>query len=333
MRANQFRFAPAFALAIVAFAPHALAQPKPAKPPKPAAPAPSPPPAEAAPPADLDAKPAAPTPSQTLVEPPSEEGTSSSDVTEKPGKTYYYIGARYRMNVVPKFMINLFVDEGATVFSNTVGIELDVRKDGFSFIPAVSYVEYGTGDILFREKGKPAEIAGNWSNVNSSLKAIYITADLLWSSKLHKNVDFEYGAGFGLGILTGGLETSWVYKDNSANAAYRAKDGSGFSPCISEGQGGANSGCNKVDHQNSTVAKVNHYSEPSWANGGSKPNVFLHLAVPQFGLRIKAAKEFEARIGIGFSLTGFWAGVSGNFGLEKALGEKSPPQSLATPTH
>ena len=332
MRAKKIRFAPALALAIIALAPHAMAQPKP-KPAKPAAPAPPPPPVEAASPVEADPKPAAAaTPPPTLVEPPNED-SSSSDVTEKPGKTYYYIGLRYRMNVVPKFMINLFVDEGATVFSNTLGLELDMRKDGFSFIPAVSYVEYGTGDILFKEKGKDASVAGNWSNVNSSLKAIYITADLLWSSKLHKNVDFEYGAGFGLGILTGGLETSWVYKDNSANAAYRAKDGSGYSPCISEGQGGANSGCNKVDHQNSTVSKVNHYSEPSWANGGSKPNVFLHLAVPQFGLRFKAAKEFEGRVGIGFSLTGFWFGFSGNYGLEKALGEKSQPKSLSTPTH
>ena len=330
MRAKKFRFV--LALAIVAVAPHALAQPKP-KPAKPAAPAPAPPPVEAAPPVEADANPAATsTPATTLVEPPSEE-SASSDVTEKPGKTYYYIGLRYRMNVVPKFMINLFVDEGATVFSNTLGLELDMRKDGFSFIPAVSYVEYGTGDILFKEKGKDASIAGNWSNINSGLKAIYITADLLWSSKLHKNVDFEYGAGFGLGILTGGLETSWVYKDNSANAAYRAKDGSGYSPCITPGQGGPGSGCNRADHQNANVDKVNHYSEPSWANGGSKPNVFLHLAVPQFGLRFKAAKEFEGRVGIGFSLTGFWFGFSGNYGLEKALGEKSPPKSLSTPTH
>ena len=331
MRANQTRFASAsaFALAIVAFAPQALAQSKPGKP---AAPAPSPPPVEAAPPVDVEAKPApASAAPPAVVEPPSEEG-SSSDVTEKPGKTYYYIGLRYRMNVVPKFMINLFVDEGATVFSNTLGIELDMRKDGFSFIPAVSYVEYGTGDILFKEKGKPSEISGNWSNINSSLKAIYITADLLWSSRIHKNVDFEYGAGFGLGILTGGLETSWVYRDPT-NGPYVAKDGTRFSPCISEGQGGANSGCNKVDHQNSTVAKVNHYSEPSWANGGSKPNVFLHLAVPQFGLRFKPVKEFEGRVGIGFSLTGFWFGLSGNYGLEKALGDKAQPHSLATPTH
>lgn len=331
MRANKFRFAPAFALAIVAVAPLALAQPKPAKPVKPAAsaaPEPAPPPVEAASPAEPAAAPVT-APPPVLVEPPSEEG-SSSDVTEKPGKTYYYIGLRYRMNVVPKFMINLFVDEGATVFSNTLGVELDMRKDGFSFIPAVSYVEYGTGDILFKEKGKPGDVNGNWSNINSSLKAIYFTADLLWSSKIHKNVDFEYGAGFGLGILTGGLETSWVTRD--PNGPYAASDGTRFAPCASEGQGGPNSGCNKADHQNSTVAKVNHYQEPSWANGGSKPNIFLHLSVPQFGLRFKAAKEFEGRVGVGFSLTGFWFGFSGNYGLEKAL-ENKQPNSQPTPTH
>ena len=327
MRTNTIRLALAFAVSTLAFAPSALAE-KPGKgaKPAPATSAPETPLAPVEPAASATTSP--PPPAAAVVEPPAEP--PSSDVTEQPGKTYYFVGLRYRGNVIPKFMLNLFVNEGGTLYSNTVGVELDVRKDGFSFIPALSYVEYGTGDILFLEKGKDANVSGNWSNVNSSLKAVYITADLLWSTKIHKNVDFEYGAGFGLGVITGDLETSWVYRD--AKGPYAASDGSHFSPCPLEGQGGPNSGCNKADHLNSTVAKVNHYAEPSWANGGSKPNIFLHLAVPQFGIRVKPAKEFEARLGIGFSLTGFWFGLSGNYGLEKAMA-KSQPTSRPTPTN
>ncbi|HEX7662880.1 MAG TPA: hypothetical protein VF407_00135, partial [Polyangiaceae bacterium] len=146
------------------------------------------------------------------TEPPPDPDEPVTDVTEKPGKTYYFVGLRYRGDIVPKFMLNLFVDEGKTFYSNTIGAEVDIRRDNFSFIPAFSYVEYGSGgDVLFLEKGKDSNLAGNWSNVNSSLKALYVTADLLWSAKIHKNVDFEFGAGFGLGVLFGDLETSWVY--------------------------------------------------------------------------------------------------------------------------
>jgi len=255
-----------------------------------------------------------------LVEPPSYE-SKSTDVTEQPGKTYYYLGLRYRGTIIPKFMENLFVDEGATIYSNTIGLELDMRKDGFSLIPAISYTEYGTDNILFLEKGKDPGLAGNWNNIKSSLKGLYATADLLWSIKVAKNVDFEYGAGFGIGYIFGDLETSWVYQDQ--NGPYQTSGGQRFSPCTTATA--TKVGCQSIDHQNSEKIKINHYVEPSWFDGGSRPNIFLHLAIPQFGIRVKPVKEFQARLGIGFSLTGFWFGLSGDYGLERALEKKKAP--------
>ena len=236
------------------------------------------------------------------------------DVEEREGKTYLFVGLRYRGSIIPKFMLNMFVDEGKTVYANTIGLELDIRKDGFSLIPALSYAELGTGDILFKEKGSK-EIAGNYNLVNSSLKVIYATADLLWSYKLGKNVDFEYGAGFGLGFVFGDLVTNWVQYDTGPNAALRNDAGQGFTKCTAVGPAGT--GCNKADHQNSAEDKVNDYVEPSWFSGGSRPALFPWIAVPQFGLRFKPIKQFVGRLGIGFSLTGFWFGLSGSYGLEQ----------------
>jgi hypothetical protein len=246
------------------------------------------------------------------VQPPAETW-DPKDVEELPGKTYLFVGVRYRGTIVPKFMLNIFVDEGKTIYSNTIGIELDMRKDGFSLIPALQYTEYGTGDIIFKEKNTP-DIAGNYSLVNSSLKAFYATADLLWSTQLSKNVAFEYGAGFGLGAIFGDLETTWVRFDPNGNLE---AGGHKFSRCDFEGQDGPNSGCNKANHKNSSVAKVGQYFEPSWFNGGSKPNVFPHISFPQIGLRFKPLKQVVGRLGLGFSLTGFWFGLSGQYGLEQ----------------
>jgi hypothetical protein len=331
----------AFAFALC-FASTAMAQAKPKKPKTPAAkpaeekpPEPAPEPVAPEPASAADAPVEPKTDSKpTNVEPPA-EAWDDTDVTEKPGKTYYFIGLRYRGTIVPKFILNLFVDEGKTFYTNTIGIEGDIRKDGFSFIPALSYVEYGTGDILFKEKGKE-DVSNNWSVVNSSLKAIYITADLLWSTKVHPNWDFEYGAGFGLGVLFGNLQNNWLYGD--PNGPYKREDGVSYSRCQTEGNGDvpgyfggksvANT-CQRVAHSNAAEAKVGGYEEKFWTGGGSVPNVFIHLAIPQIGVRFKPRKDLQARLGLGFSLTGFWFGLSANYGLETAL-EK--PKAGATTT-
>jgi hypothetical protein len=250
-------------------------------------------------------------PPATASEPPAEEW-NVKDVAEIDGKRYLFVGARYRGNIIPKFMLNLFVDEGATIYSNTIAVELDMRKDGFSLIPALGFTEYGTSDILFKQKGEK-DIPGNYSFVNSSMKAIYATVDLLWSAKISKNFDFEYGAGFGLGAIFGDLANNWVYQDD-VNGALSASNGHKYAKCQT---GGTQPGCNALEHKNTDTLKVGNYTEPSWFSGGSKPVVFPWISIPQLGLRYKPVKNFVARLGMGFALTGFWFGLNGEYGLEQ----------------
>ncbi len=248
---------------------------------------------------------------QSAVEPPPETW-DIKDVEENPNKTYLFVGLRYRGNVVPKFMLNAFVDEGKTIYSNSIGVQLDIRKNGFSLIPGIQYTEYGTGDLLFKQKGTN-DFVGNYTLVNSGLKAIYVTADLLWSTPINKNFAFEYGAGFGLGVMFGDLVNNWVAVD--PNGEIGSDSGRRFTRCQSVGPVG--SGCNKVDHQNSAEDKVGNYVEKSWAGGGSVPNVFPWIAFPQIGVRFKPIKNFVGRANLGFSLTGFWFGFSAEYGLEQ----------------
>jgi len=269
------------------------------------------------------AQPASPgQPSTFVPPPPGQDDEKSTNVIEKPGKAYYFLGARYRGTIIPKFLMNIFVDGGKTLYSNTIGAELDIRKDGFSFIPSITYTEYGTGGpVMFLEKSKP-DTANNWSVVDSSLKGIYLNADLLWSTKVHENLDIEYGVGVGLGAIFGSLGTNWVYE--KAGGPYSADNGKQYAPCVTEADDPSSTkACQKSSHSNASVAKVNGYEEPSWVNGGSKPNVFINLAVPQFGLRFKPLKEMVARLTVGFSITGFFFGLSADYGLEKALNKKT----------
>jgi hypothetical protein len=249
---------------------------------------------------------------------------SASDTAELKGQHYYFVGARYRITVIPQFLVNLFVNEGGTFISHTVGAELDMRSDDHSTIPWLAFTTFGFGDTLFQQKGSDPTNPGNWTVVNSSLSALFLGLDELWSIPLDlgHHVDFEYGFGVGVGVVFGSLENNWVHPDPNgplqASAGIQTPPGGNgrFAPCVTTRDG---PGCSPYppDHQNAAVAKVNGYTEPNWFNGGSVPVVFPHISFPQLGLRIKPVKQFELRVGLGFSLTGFWAGLSGAYGLEK----------------
>src|SRR5690349_18186613 len=45
-----------------------------------------------------------------------EAAAGDTSVVEEPGKTYQFVGLRYRGIVVPKFMINLFGQGGRTIY-------------------------------------------------------------------------------------------------------------------------------------------------------------------------------------------------------------------------
>lgn len=254
-------------------------------------------------------------------------GSNMSDVSETPERTYLFAGLRYRGVVLPKFLLDAFVEGGQTIYSNNIGLELDIRKNGFSVIPALTYSEFGTNDILYKDKGA-SDFVGNYAVGNSSLKAIQATVDLLWSTKIHRMIDFEYGIGLGVGFVFGDLLNNWV-KEGTGNPQYSA-NGKTYVQCDTEEvrTPSTGSGCNTRDHQASKVARVGGYLEPSWANGGSKPNVIPWVAIPQVGLRFKPIKQFEGRLSLGLALTGFWFGFSGSYGFERPVArgpELAPP--------
>jgi hypothetical protein len=263
---------------------------------------------------DLDLNPpkAAAKAKEIVVVEPDAAG-SITDTTEDPTKRYYFIGMRYRGDVVPQFMINMFVGGGETFFANAVSIEADLRKDRFSLIPALTYADYSFGNVLFVQKNTDQTDPGNWSVVNSGIHGIFGSADLLWSVHIANHWDFEYGAEFGLGIIFGSLENNWVYTPGSATF-----NPANYQLCTTMSQNAGANGCQITNHSGATApGHINGYEEPSWVNGGSKPNIFPMINFPQIGLRYKPIKQLESRLGVGFSLTGFWFSLSADYGFEK----------------
>jgi len=281
------------------------------------------------------------TPTDTLPNLPMDATVDITDTREDPKQKYYFVGLRYRGTIIPQFLLNLFVDDGATIYSNSIGAEVDIRSGSNSLIPWIAYTDYNTGDILFLQKGQ-LDIASNRAVINSSLKAVYLGLDELWSIPVSApHLDFEFGFGVGIGAVFGSLMDNWVYQTNAFDPGpYHSTNGNNYALCTSvappsnlaPGLDYTTDGCPVQNHSTGGTAKVGRYNEKNWFNGGPVPVVFPYISIPQIGLRYKPIKEFETRLGIGLSLTGLWFGLSVDYGLEKTTSDAAHTARLQSRT-
>jgi hypothetical protein len=238
-------------------------------------------------------------------------------------RTYVYIGARYRGNLLPAFMLSPFLKETGSFYLNSLGVEAEFRTNRMSIIPSLSFAEYSTGgSVLVVEAGKPESVTGNWSVINSSLKSLSAQVDFLWSKPVAKNLEYEFGFGASLAVVFDTLQINWVYEN--ANGDYRNASGKGYSLCQPGDDVGNRRGCSRADHNNSKLTKLIGFEEPSWFNGGSKPNFLPNLSLQLAGLRFTPAPQVALRAAAGISLSGLWFGISGSYGLSKPLPRKAP---------
>ncbi len=228
-----------------------------------------------------------------------EDAAGADSPIEEPGKTYHFVGLRYRGIIVPKFMMNLFGDGGRTVYNHAVGPEFTIRKDGFEYVFSLWYASYAMKPTPFKSSSDP-ELA--WEIVESKLNSIFLTSDFLWSSELSPEFSLNYGMGAGFGIIFGDL-----IREQSYPVSGQPGDPYDYEPCVAQGIPDPNYCGTDNDHYNG-------FTEPSWADGGSKPIIFPWL-VAQTGFRYKPHKNFAARLDAGFGTTGFFVGLAGNYGL------------------
>lgn len=229
---------------------------------------------------------------------------SASDLHEEELKRHYFLGARFRDIVVPQFLLELFAKGGATGNLWLVGPELSMRKAGTEIDISLSYADYGFGPAMFKGNNEPDTA---YEIVKSDLKLLYLTFDLLFDFPLDKAgmFDFLVGGGLGVGVVMGDLYRNQAYPSNGTPDPSNAAK---WTTCSAIGDGVAGYCDNGNGH-------YNKYSEPSWADGGQKPIVIPWISLPQVSLRIKPMKHLQTRIDAGFSVTGFFTGLSAGYGF------------------
>lgn len=240
-----------------------------------------------------------------------EEAASGSSRDSSPvearGRSYQFIGARWRMQVVPKFIQNAFGSEGGrTVASQGVGAEASTRRDDFEMVFSLWWAEYHLEDTLYKGRG---EDDTELEVINSGLSVLYGTADFLWSAPVSTTFAFNYGAGLGVGVVLGELTRTEAYPD--VNGSLEGPNGGRFSKCLGPGNPtlpppGGDQWCD---------AGGSYGPEPTWFGGGSTPALFPWFAL-NTGVRYKPHRHFALRADLGFAIPAlFFFGVGAQYGL------------------
>jgi hypothetical protein len=238
-------------------------------------------------------------------------GVSSQDVSatgfddpnspfEKKDTTYYFIGARFRYIVVPKFYTGIFGDGGTTVGAPAGGPEFTIRKNGFEYVMSAMFASYSIDPTPFKAKTDGNEA---WEVVDANIKSIYLMSDFLWSADMSPKFSFIYGGGIGLGFVMGDIHRVQAYPPNGTDVS----NGYTYQRCAGP--------MNPHPFCGSDNTHYGDYTEPSWANGGSKPILFPWVSL-QTGFRFKPSAKVMGRVDIGWNiLNGPFFGLALNYGL------------------
>lgn len=246
------------------------------------------------------------------------------DPYEDPLVGHHFLGMRFRDFIVPQFIMELFAEGGATTNVMSIGPEYVYRRDNLQYNVSISYADYSMDSILFKgHDDGPTAYERVWSN----LKALYLTIDIMYEVPFGDGMGaFLIGGGVGLAGVFGNLYRHQVYPNAGNDPTNPSADNlDTWNDCTGPNNPGIISDPNPAanpnhpycdsDNDHYPAADGSPYSEPSWANGGSKPFLFPYLSIPQISFRFKPIKYLNTRFDAGFALTGFYLGLAAHYGF------------------
>lgn len=210
------------------------------------------------------------------------------------------LGLRYRGLVLPKAVLNAFIDGGETVYVHGFGPELAIRDENVEYIFSVWLALYGMGPVAIKGTSDAEEA---WEIVESDMKSLYVTFDHLWHAPLTAGLELSYGGGVGLGFIFGDLKRTQANLPAGATAG----DADAYVPCTAQGIPN-DIYCDDINEH------YGDYSEPNWFNGGAKPALFPWLT-GQIGLRYQPHEKLVTRLDLGIGTSGLFFGVGADYGL------------------
>lgn len=243
------------------------------------------------------------------------EATTPVDEGTKPKKEWdpnalqFEVGARARLMVVPKFLINAFkIEGGQDIVAPAIGAEGGFAKGNFEGLFGIWYAGYNAGPMPF--KG-PTDGQEAWERVQSNAGALYLTADLLFRGEVARGWHWFFGGGVGVGIITGHLrrqETYWAdpYSPAFPGDPYNNLVDCPYPPPMPPDPLAAQcppgpTDDNRYDFSLGTTSPI------PWP-------VYPWLTM-QTGVRYQPNEHLITRLDLGIGSSGFWLGLAVDYGL------------------
>lgn len=219
-----------------------------------------------------------------------------------------WIGARFRGYVIPKFLLNVAWDSGATIFAPGGGLTLQTRAGDALFVFSVAYANYRVPEMPIKPVGTPDT---EYEIVESDLQALFGTIDILFDKQLDDKGKWSGRVGLGVGV-------GWMFFGNLYRSqAYPTKT-SGSDPYLYAKCLGPNNPFGSFRYCNQLNSDATHYpgyTEPSWFSGGKLPTVFPFLAIPEIGLSWQPAPNVGLDLEVAASISGIMLGLGFRYGL------------------
>jgi hypothetical protein len=247
---------------------------------------------------------AAPAAGSSPVVPP---GTFDDDTgVQRPADLSYGTGARLRWVTVPAWLLNLFTKKNVPLSSWGTGVSLFRRKGNFDLVGSITYQNMSPADGNWLGKNHDASVDTDLVQFRS-FGLVGVDVSFIWHQMFNDWIGMHYGAGIGIGIVTGQiLRTS----DSSACTDQNAGD---LSVCHPVNITCTGSSCNEQQLQAT--------SGPASSDSAATPHRFVENSVPPVvpivnvvlgvDFRLPKVRGWEATIEGGFYDAFFLGGAVG----------------------
>jgi hypothetical protein len=145
------------------------------------------------------------------AEPPVEETPETADgtpvIAQPETPRQWGLGARLRYVFMPRSVLELFLDKATSMNSFGIGVEAITRKGNFDIVFGLEYDSLDTEPGYYQDKGDDPGIAGQYPDFREfdGFGMIGFDASFIWHTKITDKIQLRYGAGIGLGFLTGNM--------------------------------------------------------------------------------------------------------------------------------
>jgi hypothetical protein len=236
--------------------------------------------------------PAAPEPSALDAAPPL-AGTLGAEASTRHPSVSYGAGARLRWVSVPKWMLGLFTKKNMPLSSWASAVEFFRRKGEFDFMVSIGYQRMSPDDGNWLGKGHDAAIDTDYVQFKD-LAFWGVDASFVWHTMFTDWFGMHYGAGLGVGIITGQmLRTSNGTNCTEANAG-------NVDACHPIGAICANGVCTDASLMQLGPGIDDPAKPHRFVDGNVPPAIPIVNVVVGFDFKVPRIRGWEARIEGGF---------------------------------